>query len=256
MINAELQTKLNVQFHNPYLLLQALTHRSFTNEQGEKEPDNERLEFLGDALLNYLAADLLYKRFTGAQEGYLTRLRSALVRTESLGGIARQLGLGQNLRMGRGEERNNGRERISNLCSAFEALVAAVYLDQGLDTLRKVTMPLLEDRLSYVLDSGDFQDARTLLQEWSQSEKGFTPTYQLISEEGPDHDKQFLFEVCINQMKIAEGVGNSKRAAAQAAARNAIDVLQDELNTSITQWLAQATPLEDSQKPDGDLRRD
>ncbi|MFZ4827168.1 MAG: ribonuclease III [Phototrophicaceae bacterium] len=256
MIKTELENQLNLQFHNPSLLLQALTHRSFANEQGEKEPDNERLEFLGDALLNYLAGELLYKRFVDAHEGYLTRLRSALVRTESLAGIARQLALGTSLRMGRGEERNGGRERLTNLCSAFEALVAAIYLDQGLETLRLVVLPLLQNRLDYVIATGDFQDARTLLQEWSQSEKGFTPTYQLISEEGPDHDKQFLFEVHINDMTIAQGTGNSKRAAAQAAARNAIRVLEDELNTSITQWLAQTTPLEDSQKPDDDLKQD
>ena len=256
MIKTELESKLNLQFHNPTLLLQALTHRSFTNEHGEKEPDNERLEFLGDALLNYLAGELLYKHFADAQEGYLTRLRSALVRTESLGGIARQLSLGTTLRMGRGEERNGGRERITNLCSAFEALVAAIYLDQGLETLRIAIIPFLQERLDYVIATGDFQDARTLLQEWSQSARGFTPTYQLISEEGPDHDKQFLFEVRINDMTIAQGVGNSKRSAAQSAARNAIRILQDELNTSILEWFAQTTLIEDSQKQDDDQKQD
>lgn len=222
----ELQDNLALNFDDIELLQQAMTHRSFANEVGEAEPDNERLEFLGDAVLNFLSGDLLYKRFPNSPEGKLTRLRAALVRTESLKELAITCNLGPALRMGKGEESSGGRERKTNLCAAFEALVGALYLDQGIDAVRTFVLPLLESRLQVVIDEALYQDARTLLQEWSQAEYGVTPVYQTVGESGPDHEKEYQVEVVIDDEVAGRGVGRSKRAAAQSAARDALKLIE------------------------------
>lgn len=217
-----LQEKLKIQFRNPELLQQALTHRSFTHETDSEVEDNERLEFLGDAVLNFLSGDMLYARFPDRAEGWLTRLRAALVRTESLRELAVDCQLGEALRMGKGEENSGGRKRKTNLCAAFEALVGALYLDQGVDAVRDFVLPMLETRLDKVIEEASYQDARTQLQEWSQAELGITPSYDIIGESGPDHEKEYEAEVVINDEISGRGVGRSKRAAAQAAARDAL----------------------------------
>jgi ribonuclease-3 len=226
-----LQGRLNFHFRDETLLLRAMTHRSYTNESGAKtEDDNERLEFLGDAILNFVTADLLYKRYPQRGEGWLTRLRAALVRTESLGALAVQCDLGAALRMGKGEERNGGRERLSNLCAAFEALIGAVYTDGGIDAVRMFVTPLLEARLEVILREALHTDARTVFQEWSQSEHGITPVYRLVEESGPEHDRVYLMRVYMGADAVAEGSGHSKRAAAQSAARAALEALSVDLN--------------------------
>jgi ribonuclease-3 len=223
-----LQAELGLRFNDPSLLLQAMTHRSYANETGEDVPDNERLEFLGDAVLNFLSGDMLYNLYPDDAEGRLTRLRAALVRTESLRELALQCNLGSALRMGKGEENSGGRNRKTNLCAAFEALVGALYLDQGIRSVRDFVFPLLEKRLEIVIAEALYQDARTILQEWSQSEFGITPTYDTVGESGPDHDKEYRVRVSIDEEVAGHGVGRSKRAAAQSAAREALKAIQVE----------------------------
>lgn len=219
----QFEHRVGLQFHNRSLLQEAMTHRSFVNEHDDPETvDNERLEFLGDSVLGFLTADMLYRRFPAVGEGELTRLRSSLVRTESLAELAQLCTIGETLRMGRGEEASGGRERPTNLCGAFEALVGALYIDQGLDQVRTFVMPLLERQLTIVLAEQLDKDARSLLQEWSQAAHNQTPQYRTISETGPDHEKTFTVEVYVGERSLGSGQGRSKQAAAQAAARNAL----------------------------------
>lgn len=226
MSKASLSIKdLDQQFNNTLLLKQALTHRSFINEHGSSADtgDNERLEFLGDAVLDFLVGDMLYQRYTDLPEGDLTRLRAALVRTESLAGLARELGLGEALRMGKGEDNTGGRERLTNLCATFEAVVGALYLDQGLSAVHEFVIPRLDTLLEQILSAASDRDARSSLQEWSQAELNLTPVYRTVSASGPDHQKEFLVEVVIGDVVAGQGVGRSKQAGAQAAARSALE---------------------------------
>jgi ribonuclease-3 len=217
------QNRLQIHFHDESLLRQALTHRSYINEHGATDTgDNERLEFLGDAVLDFMVGDMLYQRYPEMLEGQLTRLRAALVRTEALGRLAQQITLGQALRMGRGEEASGGRERLTNLCGGFEALIGALYLDQGLDSVRGFVTPHLDSLLQQILAESLDKDARSQLQEWSQAEHNLTPVYRTIASSGPDHLKEFVVEVLIGEQVVGRGSGRSKQAAAQSAARDAL----------------------------------
>ncbi|NWG15628.1 MAG: ribonuclease III [Chloroflexi bacterium] len=218
----DVQEQIGVQFVNDRLLWQALTHRSYINEHGEAEGDNERLEFLGDAVLDFLVGDMLFQRFPDMPEGHLTRLRSALVRTESLAFLAAEAGLGIHLRMGKGEEAGGGRKRLSNLCAVFEAVTGALYLDQGLEAVRAFILPRVESLIGQVLEEAIDKDARSRLQEWSQAELNKTPAYRTVSATGPDHLKEFVIEVLIGEKVVGRGTGRSKQIAAQAAARDAL----------------------------------
>jgi ribonuclease-3 len=223
----QLQEQLGVHFSNADLLQQALTHRSYVNEHGESTlGDNERLEFMGDAVLDFLVGDILYQRFPQLPEGDLTRLRAALVRTDSLAELAVQLGLGLCLRMGKGEEASGGRARITNLCATFEAVVGALYLDQGLDAVRTFVTPRLDVLLGQIMAESRDRDARSRLQEWSQAEHNLTPVYQTVAATGPDHQKEFVVAVVIGDRAVAQGTGRSKQTAAQAAAREALRLLE------------------------------
>ena len=223
----ELQEQIGIRFSDEDLLEQALTHRSYVNEHGEDViPDNERLEFLGDAVLDFLVGDMLYQRFPQMPEGDLTRLRAALVRTESLAELAANIGLGQCLRMGKGEEASGGRERLTNLCATFEAVVGALYLDKDLDAVRVFVMPRLDVLLEQILAEARDKDARSRLQEWSQAEHSLTPAYRTVSATGPDHQKEFLVAVMLGEKEVAQGIGRSKQSAAQAAAREALRKLE------------------------------
>lgn len=215
---------IDLKFRDPLLLRQALTHRSYINEHGASDTgDNERLEFLGDAVLDFLVGDMLYQRYVEMPEGDLTRLRAALVRTESLAALAQQLGLGSALRMGKGEENTGGRDRQTNLCAAFESVVGALYLDQGLPAVQEFVIPHLNPLLEQIITSALDRDARSSLQEWSQAELNLTPVYRTVSSSGPDHQKEFLVEVLIGETVAGQGVGRSKQSGAQAAARSALD---------------------------------
>ncbi|MAS33326.1 MAG: ribonuclease III [Anaerolineaceae bacterium] len=219
----EFQTRHGLRFRDTALLQQALTHRSFLNEQEDVDlPDNERLEFLGDAVLDFVITRVLFARYPRMPEGDLTRLRAALVRTDTLADVAAELQIGEVLRMGRGEELTGGRQRRNLLCDAFEALLGALYLDQGLEPAADFVMPLLMPLVEYILAEGLHIDARSKLQEWSQAVLGETPVYEVVAEDGPDHEKEFTVRILIGDHTICEGQGRSKQLAAQAAARAAL----------------------------------
>jgi len=220
---------LGIQFNDPALLTQALTHRSFVNEYDGEETilDNERMEFLGDAILDVIVADMLFKRFPDVSEGELTQLRAALVKTESLAALAVKFNLGTYLRIGRGEESSGGRERQNNLCRGFEAVIGAMYLDSNIKTVEKFVLPSLSELLDYVLENNLHIDARSQLQERIQATLSITPSYRVAGADGPDHAKEFHVEVIIGETIIGTGVGTSKRSAAQEAARAALQHLEE-----------------------------
>ncbi len=221
-----IQEQNNVQFNDLSVLRRALTHRSYLNEHpSDSLEDNERLEFLGDAVLDFVAGDWLYNRFPEMREGRLTRLRAALVRTETLAEFGIQAGLGDALLLGRGEDESGGRTRQANLCGAFEAVIGAMYLDRGMETVRTFVLPYFEDALAGILANDSDKDAKSLLQEWSQAHLNHTPTYRTVSAEGPDHAKEFTVEVLIGERVYGSGVGHSKQAAAQNAARTVLQKL-------------------------------
>ncbi len=213
-------------FHDPSLLERALTHRSYLNEHpGLALEDNERLEFLGDAVLDFVTGAWLYNRFPELPEGRLTSLRAALVKTDTLAEFARRTGVDEALRVGRGEAEAGGRGRLSMLADAFEAILGALYLDQGLGAVQAYLEQLLPDEIDHILDEERDRDAKSILQEWSQAERGITPRYRTVDEEGPDHAKTFSVEVRIGDEVVGRGDGMSKQAAAQAAARDALNRL-------------------------------
>lgn len=221
------QKRIGVQFLDPSLLRRALTHRSFVNEVDEDMRDNERLEFLGDAVLDLIVADMLFRRFPDVSEGELTQLRAALVRTDSLAMLASEIELGDYLLIGKGEEISGGRTRLTNLCRGYEALIGAMYLDKGIDAVYNFTLSGLTNLLEYILENDLHKDARSMLQERSQAELHFTPTYRVKDANGPDHEKEFLSEVLIGNVVLAQGSGTSKRAAAQSAARAGLKIIDE-----------------------------
>ena len=215
-----LQKALGYRFRDPKLLEQALTHTSYANEnRSGRITHNERLEFLGDSILGFVVADYLYRNYPSRLEGELTRMRAELVCERSLAVMARELQLGNELRLGKGEERSGGRSRESILSDACEAILAAAYLDGGFEAARGIVYRYILDR---VADAGRSRDFKTILQELIQREKGQTLSYRLLEESGPDHDKTFVIEVLRNGQSVGTGSGHSKKAAEQAAAREAI----------------------------------
>ncbi|UCC62374.1 MAG: ribonuclease III [Anaerolineae bacterium] len=225
---------LGLDFEDKTLLLRALTHRSYLNENPDFIlEDNERLEFLGDAVLDFLTAEYLYHRFPEMQEGELTGLRAALVRTESLASLAHKIRLGSCLYLGHGEEAGGGRRRAAVLCGAFEALVGALYLDQGFVAVEAFVKPLFDPEIEHILAKDLAKDPKSLLQELSQAQLEITPRYCTISESGPDHAKEFVVEAIIGQRVYGRGVGRSKQNAARAAAQDALVQLRQELNARL-----------------------
>jgi ribonuclease-3 len=209
-------------FRDHGLLRRSLTHRSYLNEHSDVLEDNERLEFLGDAALDFLTGAWLYNRFPEMNEGQLTRLRSSLVRTEQLAAFAAEIRLGEALLLGRGEEASGGRERPALLCGGFEALVGALYLDAGLPAVLEFMEPRLETAVDMILEDETLLDARSLLQVWAQAELGETPRYRTVDSHGPDHAREFLVEVTVGDRLAGRGAGRSKQAAAQRAAADAL----------------------------------
>ena len=221
----EFVRRTGLSFSDPRLLRRALTHRSYINEHPEELEDNERLEYLGDAALDFIAAFWLYNRFPEMDEGALTRLRSALVRTEQLAAFASELGLGEVIFLGKGESATGGRQRPALLCATFEALIGALYLDAGIETVVNFIEPRFERATKAVLEDERLVDARSILQMWSQSELGEIPNYRTVGTFGPDHDREFAVEVSIGERVKADGRGRSKQEASQAAAANALQKL-------------------------------
>ncbi len=227
------QTRLNYNFQRPQLLTLALTHPSYAHEHpeaGGEEHHNQRLEFLGDAVLDFLVAAWLFDQHPEFPEGPLTRLRATLVRTSSLAQLALELGLDVALRLGHGEEEGGGRERPANLCDALEAVVGALYLDGGLELVWERLAPWFVRETESILAADSYLDAKSRLQEWIQSEIGITPSYRISGDSGPDHAKIFTAQVLLEDRVVGEGMGSSKRTAEQAAAQAALAALQRSLD--------------------------
>jgi ribonuclease-3 len=218
----EFLRQLGLSFNDPSLLRRALTHRSYLNENPEAVEDNERLEFLGDATLDFVTAGWLYNRYPEMDEGALTRLRSALVRTEQLAQFAESIGLGDALLLGRGEVAMGGKTRPAILCATFEALVGAMYLDSGIESVVEFMKPRLAEAAKKILESEKLIDARSVLQMWAQGELGVTPKYETVDAFGPDHAREFIVEVRVGENITARGQGRSKQEAAQHAASAAL----------------------------------
>jgi ribonuclease-3 len=225
LIPAELAQQLDLPFKNISLLSRALTHRSYMNENTDAIEDNERLEFLGDAVLDFLVAAWLYHRYPEMAEGDLTRLRAALVGTPQLAAFARLLGVGAAMRLGRGEDDGGGRHRDTLLCATFEAIVGALFLDSGLDAVIEFVHPLLDPAVEHIMRERQDQDPKSRLQEWSQSQGIGVPHYRQVSTSGPDHERIYEFEVSINGTPYGRGTGTSKQSASKNAARNALIAL-------------------------------
>ncbi len=218
----QLQNNLGYQFKNPALLSRALTHSSYANERHVDTGDNERLEFLGDSVLGFITAEYLFANHRDFPEGELTKLRAYAVCEKSLFAYAEEIGLGNYLKLGKGEERTGGRTRPSVLSDAFEAVIAAIYLDGGMDEAKKFVLRFV---VPYVEAKPTFKDYKTMLQEVVQKNQGETLEYVLVSETGPDHDKCFTVEVHLNSNVLGRGVGGSKKKAEQNAAKEALELM-------------------------------
>lgn len=219
------EKKLTAPFKDRSLLLQAFVHRSYLNENPQFEVGhNERLEFLGDAVLELVVTDYLYKSYPKEDEGTLTAYRSALVNAVTIAQVAQDLSMNDYLILSRGEAKDNGRARQIILANTFEALVGALYLDQGYEAARDFITEHLLPRMKDILADNLWLDAKSYFQERSQDSAGVTPSYQVISETGPDHDKRFTVGVHIGGELIAKGSGHSKQEAEQDAARKGLRV--------------------------------
>ena len=224
MNTEKLEEEINYKFKDVRLLLHALSHSSYANEKRHNGGSNERLEFLGDSVLSIIVSEYLFNTFKGNPEGDLTRLRAALVCEKSLHKFAKEIHLGDYLLLGKGEENTGGRERPSILADAFEALLAAVYLDGGMEAAKNHVMRFMPK------DIGNgkkliFSDFKTVLQEIVQKNPEEKVEYVLIGEEGPDHNKIFIVEVCLNGQVIVKGRGRSKKDAEQLAAKEALELM-------------------------------
>jgi ribonuclease-3 len=215
---AALQKTLGVSFNNPSLLEQALVHGSYANENPDIATSNERLEFLGDAILGLIIAEELYRRFPQYSEGELTKLRASLVRRDALSRMARAISLGNYLYLGKGEEASGGRRKPANLAGAFEAIIAAIFFDQGLAAARDFVLRSADKELSQGIEA----DYKSQLQEIIQARHQQPPTYRLIETTGPDHDRTFTVEVRAGDTVLGRGSGKSKKMAETEAARSAL----------------------------------
>jgi ribonuclease III len=216
--------QLGLSFKNPNLFIEALTHRSYLNEHREYGGShNERLEFLGDAVLELAATDFLFKKFTTKPEGELTSYRAALVNTISLSETARAIGMNDFLLLSKGEAKDTGRARDVILADAFEAIIGALYLDAGYAAAEAFIEKHLCSKIDEVIEKRSYQDAKSRFQEAAQEKRGITPLYETQTEVGPDHDKRFTVGVFVGNEEIAKGEGKSKQEAEQDAARVALE---------------------------------
>ena len=226
-----LENNLGYHFRDPKYLENALTHSSYSNEckpKGEHVEYNERLEFLGDSVLSIIVSDYLFKTYPDTPEGDLTRIRASAVCEKTLGKLACDIELGKFMRLGHGEEMGNGRNRVSILADAFEALLASIYLDSGSrDAVEKFLLPLVIPEIKQFVENGKNKDYKTLLQQIVQQERGEILEYVLTGESGPDHAKRFEVEARLNSNVIGHGEGKSKREAEQMAAKEALVLFGD-----------------------------
>ncbi len=215
------------EFDNPELILTAFTHRSYVNEHKKSTREhNERLEFLGDAVLELVVTEYLFANYA-EPEGILTNWRSALVRTESIGAASARLGYEAMLRLSRGEKQGSERARQQILANTFEAVIGAVYLDKGYEAAKKVIHDHILSTFEEILETGSWRDPKSRLQEVAQSIDGMTPSYKVLAEEGPDHDKIFTLGVYVGAKLLGKGSGSSKQNAQQKAAQAALKTYQD-----------------------------
>lgn len=221
---SDLEEKINLKFKDKDLLLNAFVHRSYLNEHKDFKLDsNERLEFLGDACLELIVSEFLYRQYAKKREGILTNYRSSLVNTESLAKSAKELNLGNLLLLSRGEEEGNGRESVNLLADTFEALLGASYLEAGLEKCEEIIKKFLLPKLKDIVANKLYQDAKSHLQELAQELMFLTPQYKVLTEWGPDHEKRFNSGVFLGDKKIGEGEGNSKQKAEISAAEDALE---------------------------------
>lgn len=215
--------KLGIEFDNIQTLVTAFTHRSYVNEHRKSTSEhNERLEFLGDAVLELSVTDFLFNNFK-EPEGVLTSWRAALVRTESIGESGEKLGYESLIRLSRGEKQGSDRARKQILANAFEALIGAIYIEKGYKAADEFILKHIASKLDAILESGSWRDAKSLLQEVAQRIDGHTPVYKVLSEEGPDHDKIFTLGVYVGSKLKGKGIGSSKQSAQQKAAEAAVE---------------------------------
>ena len=218
-----LEKNMGYKFKNPSLLKTALTHSSYANEAGKGTKYNERLEFLGDSVLSVIVSEYLFEAFPNMPEGELTKLRASLVCEKSLAKFSEKLGVGEFLLLGNGEENSGGRTRPSILADAFEAILAAMYLDSDMECAREYVLDFVKCALKEAKPS--FKDYKTMLQEIIQQNREESVRYHLVGEHGPDHDKRFVVEVHLNSNVIGHGEGRSKKEAEQQAAKEALELM-------------------------------
>ncbi len=220
---AKLENDLDIHFNNKNLLIQAFVHRSYINESVKsKMSHNERLEFLGDAVLELATTNFLYHKFQDLAEGELTTYRAALVNTKSIGAVAKDLEFNDYLFLSRGESKDFGKARVSILADTYEAFIGAIFLDKGYEFAKDFIEKTLLIHTDEIIKKGNHKDAKSTVQEKAQDVVGVTPSYKVISESGPDHDKQFVIAIYFGNEKVAEGEGKSKQEAETDAAKNAL----------------------------------
>lgn len=216
---------IGIEFKNKKLLVNAFVHRSFLNENAKLGiPHNERLEFLGDAVLELVVTDYLYKKYPNNSEGELTAYRSALVNAVTLSEVAQEIRMNEFMLLSRGESKDTGKARQYILANAFEAVIGAIYLDRGYLGAEKFISSTLYDRIDEIVAKKLWQDPKSLVQEKAQEHVGVTPSYEVVSESGPDHDKKFVIGIFFGKEKVAEGRGKSKQEAETEAAKRALEI--------------------------------
>ena len=225
-MSKELAKKLGIQFNDISLLERALTHRSYLNENKDVDKNNERLEFLGDAVLELITSEQLYEKYPNHPEGDLTSFRSAIVRTESLAQASRELNYGKYLRLAKGEEDSGGRDKDYILANTFEAVLGAIYIDQGYKECKKLVDRILISKIKNIVENRLDIDNKTKIQELAQAKYRETPTYEVLCEHGPDHDKEFVVAVKIGDKTIGKGKGGSKQKAEESAAQKGLKYIE------------------------------
>lgn len=218
----KLENSIGLHFKDKDLLLLAFVHKSYVNENEAQAHTNERLEFLGDAVLELVVTEYLFKNYPEKTEGELTNWRSALVKGKNLAKVARHLGLGEYLMLSRGEDLSGGRDKDYLLANTTEAFIGAIYLDQGYEKAKEFIMENIISLLQEIIEQGLHIDAKSRVQELAQEKLNLTPSYEFVSESGPDHDKVFVMAIYFGKQKMAEGEGSSKQDAEQEAARSAL----------------------------------
>lgn len=223
----DFEQRIGVVFNNKGYLKEALTHRSYLNEHKDCPSHNERLEFLGDAVLELVVSDYLFNKYKSRPEGELTSFRSALVKTESLADTAKEMGIGENILLSKGEEDTGGRTKNFLLANTFEAIIGGIYIDQGYESSKEFVYRFLINKLEDIVKNRLDIDSKTKIQEVAQAKYKVTPVYDVSNEQGPDHEKEFTVVIKINNKVIGEGKGSSKQRAEEDAASKGLEYIEN-----------------------------